>query len=213
MKGNPMSPTILHIDSSPLGERSVSRKLTAKTLAELKAKHPGSKVITRDFGAKPLPHLSGTVIGAFFTPPDKRDAVLNEAIKFSDQAIDELAAADIIVIGAPMWNFGIPSSLKAWIDHVVRAGRTFKYGAAGPESLLPPGKKVIIASSRGGVYSDGPMKSMDYQETYLKAILGFIGLHDVSFVRAEGVALGEDAAKNAVHVAETQLAEAVKKAA
>src|ERR1700730_5468784 len=95
----PMSHTILHIDSSPLGERSVSRKLTAKVLAELKAKHPNSKVITRDFGANPMPHLSGTVVEAFYTTPDKRDAALNEAIKLSDQAIDELAAADIIVIG------------------------------------------------------------------------------------------------------------------
>ena len=172
-----MSHTILHIDSSPLGERSISRKLTAKVLAELKVKHPDSKVITRDFGANSLPHLSGTVIGAFFTPPDKRDAALSEAIKLSDQAVDELAEADVIIIGTPMWNFGIPSSLKAWIDHIVRAGRTFKYGANGSESLLPAGKKVIIVSSRGGVYSDGPMKSMDYQETYLKAIFGFIGFY------------------------------------
>jgi FMN-dependent NADH-azoreductase len=213
MKGNPMSHTILHIDSSPLGERSVSRKLTAKALAELKAKHPDSKIITRDLGANPLPHLSGAVIGAFFTPPDKRDTHLSEAIKLSDQAVDELAAADVIIIGTPMWNFGIPSSLKAWIDHIVRAGRTFKYGANGSESLLPPGKKVIIVSSRGGVYSDGPMKSMDYQETYLKAIFGFIGLHDVSFIRSEGAAMGEDAAKIAAQSAEKQLAETVKKVA
>ncbi len=208
-----MPHTILHIDSSPLGERSVSRKLTAKTLAELKAKHPDSKVVARDLGTAPLPHLSGMVIGAFFTPPDQRNDALSEAVKLSDQAIEELIAADVIIIGTPMWNFGIPSSLKAWIDHVVRAGRTFKYGAAGPISLLPPGKKVIIVSSRGGVYSDGPMKMMDYQETYLKAVLGFIGLHDISFVRAEGVAMGEDAAKNAVESAEVQLTETVKKVA
>ncbi len=176
-------------------------------------KHPDSKVITRDFGTNPLPHLTGAVIGAFFTPPDKRDAALSEAIKLSDQVVDELIAADVIVIGSPMWNFGIPSSLKAWIDHIVRAGRTFKYGASGPETLLPSGKKVIIVSARGGVYSDGPMKMMDYQETYLKAILGFIGLHNVSFVRAEGIAMGEDAAKNAVQVAETQLTETMKQVA
>jgi FMN-dependent NADH-azoreductase len=208
-----MSHTILHIDSSPLGDPSVSRKLTAKILSELKAKHPDSTTILRDFGAHPLPHLSATVLSAFFTPPDKRDTALNDAIKLSDQAVDEIMAADVIVIGTPMWNFGIPSSLKAWIDHIVRAGRTFKYTATGPESLLPPGKKVIIASSRGGVYSDGPMKVMDYQETYLKAILGFIGLMDVSFVRAEGVAMGEDAVKTAWQSAEAQLAETIKKVA
>jgi len=208
-----MPHTILHIDSSPLGERSVSRKLTAKIVTELKAKHPDSKVITRDFGTNPLPHLNGTVLGAFLTPPDKRDATLNDAIRLSDQAIEEVVTADVIVIGTPMWNFGIPSSLKAWIDHIVRAGRTFKYGAAGVESLLPTGKKVIIVSSRGGVYSDGPMKSMDYQETYLKAVLGFIGLHDISFVRAEGMAMGEEAAKKAMQSAEIQLSENVKKVA
>ncbi len=208
-----MPHTILHIDSSPLGERSVSRKLTAKVQAELRAKYPDSKVITRDLGVHPLPHLSGNVIGAFFTQPDKRDSALTEAIKLSEQAVDELVGADVIIIGTPMWNFGIPSSLKAWIDHIVRAGRTFKYGATGPESLLPSGKKVIIVSSRGGVYSDGPMKMMDYQETYLKAVLGFIGLHDVSFIRAEGVAMGEGAAKNAMQSAETQLVETVKKVA
>ena len=118
--------------------------------------------------------------------------------------------ANVIVIGAPMWNFGIPSSLKSWIDHIVRAGRTFRYGASGPESLLPPGKKVIIVSSRGGIYTSGPMQVMDHQETYLKAILGFIGLHNVSIIRAEGVAMGEDAVKAALQSADTDLAEAIK---
>jgi FMN-dependent NADH-azoreductase len=205
-----MSHTILHIDSSPLGDKSVSRKLTAKLLSELKAKHPDTKIISRDFGAHPLPHLNALTIGAFFTPPDQRNQALAEAVKLSDQAVDELIAADIIVIGAPMWNFGIPSSLKAWIDHVVRAGRTFTYGAAGVESLLPTGKKVIIASSRGGVYSEGPMRAMDHQETYLSAVLGFIGLKDISFIRAEGVAMGEEAVKGALQKADSQLADAVK---
>ena len=141
--------TILHIDSSPLGERSVSRKLTAKALTELKAKHPECKIITRDLAADPLPHLNGVTIGAFYTPPDQRTNDLIEAAKLSDQAVDEVISADAIIIGSPMWNFGIPSSLKAWIDHIVRAGKTFTYGATGPESLLPKGKKVIIISSRG----------------------------------------------------------------
>ena len=205
-----MTHTILHIDSSPLGDRSISRKLTAQTLTELKGKHPESTILARDLAANPLPHLDGMTLGAFFTPPDQRSAALHEAAKLSDEAIDELIAADIIVIGAPMWNFGIPSSLKAWIDHIVRAGRTFKYGAAGPESLLPKGKKVIIVSSRGGMYSESPMKAMDYQETYLRAVLGFIGLTDVSFIRAEGVGMGEEAVKSAVHLAKTQLSHAIE---
>ncbi|HSI28075.1 MAG TPA: FMN-dependent NADH-azoreductase [Methylophilus sp.] len=210
MKEIKMSYTVLHIDSSPLGDHSVSRKLTAKVLAELKTNHPDTKVVTRDLDISPLPHLSGMTIGAFFTPPEQRNEVLNEALKLSDEVINELFAADVIVIGAPMWNFGIPSSLKAWIDHIVRAGGTFKYGASGPESLLSSGKKVIIVSSRGGIYTSGPMQAMDHQETYLKSILGFIGLHDVSIIRAEGVAMGEEAVKAALQSADDQLVETIK---
>ena len=205
-----MPQTILYIDSSPLGEQSVSRKLTAKIVAELQAKHPDSTVITRDFGANPLPHLSSTVLAAFFTAPEKRDATLAEAIKLSDQAVDELVAANVIVIGAPMWNFGIPSSLKAWIDHVLRAGRTCKYTATGAEGLLGKNKKVIIASARGGVYTSGPAAAMDHQESYLTTVFGFIGLTDISFVRAEGVAMGEDAVKNALQTADAQIVETLK---
>ena len=199
--------TILHIDSSPLGEKSFSRKLTEKIVAALQAKHPDSKIITRDFGTNPLPHLSSTVLEAFFTPEDKRNAALAEAIKLSDQAVDEMIAADSIVIGSPMWNFGIPSSLKAWIDHITRAGRTFRYTSTGSEGLLDKSKKVIIGSARGGVYTQGAAASLDYQEPYLKAALGFVGLTDISFVRAEGVAMGEVAVKNAMQTAETQLTE------
>ena len=203
-----MATTVLHIDSSPLGERSVSRKLTAKVLDALRAKDRHIKVLTRDIGANPLPHLSGVVIGAFFTPANQRDPAVDDAIRLSDQAVDELLGADVILIGAPMHNFGIPSSLKAWIDHIVRVGRTFRYGATGrPESLLPAGKRVIVASSRGGIYTDGPQKPFDYQETYLAAVFGFLGVTDVSFIRAEGVAMGPEAAKNAMQSAERQLAE------
>ena len=206
-----MTQTILHIDSSPLGDRSVSRKLTAKTVAELVAKNPDTKVVVRDLAASPFPHLNATTIGAMYTPADQRNDVLKNAIQLSEDAVEEILAADVIVIGAPMWNFGIPSVLKAWIDHVARAGRTFKYNAQGQiESLVPPNKKVIIISSRGGIYSEGPMKAMDHQESYLTAVFGFIGLTNISFVRAEGVAMGEDAAKNAFAVAEGQVAEAVQ---
>lgn len=205
-----MQHSILQIHTSPLGDHSVSRKLTAKIHAEIKLNHPDTKIVDRDLAISPLPHLSGITVGAFFTPPDQRNETQNESLKLSDELIDEVFAANVIVIGAPMWNFGIPSSLKAWIDHIIRAGRTFTYGASGPESLLPSGKKVIIVSSRGSVYSAGPMQAMDHQETYLKAVLGFIGLHDVSFVRAEGVAMGEEAVKGAMLSAEIQLDDAIK---
>jgi FMN-dependent NADH-azoreductase len=205
-----VSHTILSIETSPLGDYSVSRKLTTKILAELKIKHANSQIITRDLATSPLPHLDGMTVGAFFTPPDQRNEAQNEAIKLSDTCANELIAADVIVIGAPMWNFGIPSSLMAWIDHIVRAGLTFQYGAAGPESLLPVGKKVIIASSRGGVYTSGPMQAMDHQENYLKTALGFIGLHDVAIVRAEGVARGEEAVKTAMASADSQLTDIIQ---
>lgn len=202
--------SILQINTSPLGEHSVSLKLTGKILAEIKMNYPDATIVERDLVTTPLPHLSGITVSAFFTPPDQRNDTQNESLKLSDELIDEIFAADVIVIGAPMWNFGIPSSLKAWIDHIARAGRTFKYGASGPESLLPAGKKVIIASSRGGVYSSGPMQVMDHQEAYLKAVLGFIGLHDVSIVRAEGVAMGEEAVKAAMLSADAQLVDTIQ---
>lgn len=205
-----MSHNVLSIETSPLGDYSVSRKLTAKILSELKAKHPATQVVARDLAASPLPHLDGMTVGAFFTPPDQRSEAQNTALNLSDTCVDELIAADLIVIGAPMWNFGIPSSLMAWIDHIVRVGRTFHYGAAGPESLLPSGKKVIIASSRGGVYTSGPMQALDHQETYLKTALGFIGLHDVAIVRAEGVAKGEEAVKSAMTIADAQLTDIIQ---
>jgi FMN-dependent NADH-azoreductase len=203
-----MSQTVLHIDSSPLGERSVSRQLTARVLDVLRAKDGNINVVTRDIGANPLPHLSGAVIAAFLTPTGQGGPSVADAVRLSDQTVDELLNADLIVIGAPMYNLGIPSSLKAWIDHVVRVGRTFRYGASGrPESLVPPGKKVIVASSRGGIYTDGPQKPFDFQETYLGAVFGFLGLTDVSFIRAEGVSMGPEAARNAMQSAEHQLME------
>jgi FMN-dependent NADH-azoreductase len=202
-----VSKTILHIEVSPLGERSVSRKLTTKILAGLQAKYPGSTAVTRDLAAAPLPHLDGLTIGAFFTPADQRSPVLAEAIKNSDAAVAEVLAADIIVIGAPMWNFGLPSGLKAWIDHIVRAGLTFRYTENGPVGLAGAGKKVIVASARGGVYTQGPTQSFDHQETYLQLILGFIGFTDVTFVRAEGLAMGEEAVAAAMQSADAKLAE------
>lgn len=208
-----MAKTILHIDSSPFGDRSFSRKLGTRILEGLKAKHPDARVVTRDLAATPLPHLDGNVLGAFFTAPDQRNAAQNAALKASDQAVQEVLEADIIVIGAPMWNFGIPSVLKAWIDHIVRAGLTFKYTATGPVGLVPSGKKVIIASSRGGVYSEGPYMAADHQESHLKAVLGFLGLTDVVVVRTEGVNMGDESVKKALQSAETQLADALKHAA
>ena len=204
-----MSVKILQIDSSPLGERSVSRKFTAAVVAGLTAKHSGATVVTHDYGAAPLPHLDGTTIAAFFTPPEQRSPALAEAVKRSDAAAAELLTADIIVVGAPMWNFGLPSGLKAWIDHIVRAGITFRYTPTGPEGLVPAGKKVIIVSARGGIYSEGPFLPYDHQETYLQGIFGFLGFRDIAVVRAEGLALGEAAVAQAIETAEGRVAQVV----
>ena len=189
--------TILHISSSARTTDSISRKVTGEFVAHLRATDFESKIIERDIASQPLPHLSEAVLGAFFTEPEKRspqqavDAALSEAL------IAELFAADIIVIGAPMYNFSVSSSLKAWIDHVARAGLTFNYGAAGPVGLVT-GKKVYIFTSRGGVYSEGPAKVMDYHETYLRAVLGFLGMTDLTFVHSEGLGMGPAAVDSAL---------------
>lgn len=189
--------TILHIDSSVRSNGSLTRQLGGEFIAKLKAANPAVKVVTRDLASSPVPHLTEQMIGAFFTPAEQRNAEQAHAVKTSDTLVDELFAADTIVIGAPMYNFSITSGLKAWIDHIARAGRTFKYGASGPEGLLT-GKKVYVLVASGGVYSEGPAAAYDHVTTYLRAALGFLGMTDVTFVVAEGVALGDQAVSNAL---------------
>ncbi|TAL31182.1 MAG: FMN-dependent NADH-azoreductase [Alphaproteobacteria bacterium] len=200
-----MAKQILVVDSSPRAQ-SVSRKLTRGIADKLLKQHPEATLKRRDLSAAPLPHLTEDVITSFYTRPDRRDDKLKNAIALSDAAVDELLASDIIVIGAPMWNFNVPSVLKAWIDHVVRAGRTFTYGANGAEGLAG-GRKAIVALSSGGVYSEGPAQAMDFQTTYLRSLLSFIGITDVSFVRAEGVSMGEAGYQKALAAAETQMSQ------
>ena len=206
-----MTKQILVVDSSPRAG-SLSRKLTREISSKLLAAHPGARLVERDLAAKPLPHLTEDVINGYYTPADKRDEKLRSAVTASDAEIKELMAADILVIGAPMWNFNIPSGLKAWIDHVVRAGVTFAYGQKGPEGLAK-GKKAIVVVTSGGVYSKGPMQAMDFQANYLRSVLGFIGITDVSFVRAEGVSMGEAAVSAALASAEAQVSAALQSAA
>ena len=197
---------ILHIDSSILGGYSVSRTLSADIVARQVGLHPGAKVLRRDLVADATWHLSDAHMGVF-QGGEVKDASLGADLAKGQTYIDELFAADIIVIGAPMYNFSVPSQLKGWIDRVAVAGKTFKYGPNGPESLLPPGKKVFIASSRGGVYSgDSPMAAFEHHETYLKAALGFLGLTDVTVIRAEGLALGDESKNAAIATAKAQVA-------
>lgn len=196
--------TLLHIDSSARTGGSISRQLTASFAQQWQAKNPGGKIVHRDLAANTLPHLSESMMGAYFTPADARSAEQADVIKQSDALVDELLAADTIVIGVPMYNFAPPSTLKAWIDHVFRAGRTFKYGETGPVGLVT-GKKAVIILSRGGKYSEGPMEALDFHGKYIKSALGFIGITDVELVIAEGVSMGEEAAKQAVAGAEAKI--------
>ena len=188
---------LLHIDSSILGPNSVSRTLTAEVVEQQRRLHPGLEVTYRDLAAAPHLHFSPAHLAASYgVAPDV--TVANDLVD-GNAVIDELFAADIIVIGAPMYNFALPTQLKAWIDRSLIAGRTFHYTPTGPEGLLPKGKKVIVASSRGGFYGpDSPIAAFDHQETYLKQALGFIGLTDLTVVRAEGLSVSPDSKEAAL---------------
>ncbi len=196
---------ILLIQSSSNLASSVSRDLSETYVKDYVAAHPGTTVTERDLVASPLPHLGVDLLGGMFGKPETLTEAQKTALALSDTLVDEVEAASLIVIGVPMYNFSIPSALKAWIDHVIRAGRTFHYTAEGPRGLVT-GKKAVLFLAAGGVYSDGPYKPYDFQESYLRAILGFIGITDVTVVRAEGLALGADSATKAVADARAQAA-------
>jgi FMN-dependent NADH-azoreductase len=182
--------TILVINSSAAGEGSVSRELVEYAVAGLLREAPAARVVRRDLGANPVPHLqTDTLKGVRGTPAT---AAEHAARELSDRLIAELRAADTVIIGAPMYNFGVATGLRAWFDHVLRAGETFSYSSDGPRGLLG-GKRVIVIESRGGLYSEGPASAVDFQEPYLRHLLGFIGLRDVTFVHAEKIGYGPEA--------------------
>lgn len=181
---------ILHIISSPRGESSFSIKLGTAIVEKLQQAYPGSEVTERNLVTRHFPHLEEAHLASFFTPVEKRTPENIEAVKHSDEAIQEIRDADFIVIGVPMYNFNLHSSLKAWIDHIVRSGITFQKTENGVSGLIN-GKKVYLALSSGFVYSDGPMKSMDFSEPYLRHILSFIGLTDITTYRVEGSSMPE----------------------
>ena len=193
--------TVLHIDSGILGDHSVSRRLTAAVAAQIRAEQPGAAVTYRDLVADPLPHLSGVHLMAANAKPEDVDAQVAADNAQSAAVLDEFLAADTVILGVPMYNFSLPSQLKAWIDRIAVAGKTFRYTAEGPEGLAK-GKKVIVVSTRGGHYSAGPAAVMDHQESYLKAVLGFLGITDIEVVRAEGLNLSADSKIEAISEAE-----------
>ena len=193
---------ILHVTSSGRGSVSYSNRVAANVLNELTARNPGATVTVRDLARDPLPHIGDDFVAATRSAAGPQTGEQRALLARSDELVDELLAADVIVIAAPMINFTIPSNLKAWIDYVARAGRTFRYSEKGPEGLVT-GKQVIIVPARGGIYAAG--NAMDFQVPYLKSVLGFLGMTDVEVLEVEGTAYGPDAAENAVTAATAKL--------
>lgn len=196
---------LLHIDAAITGENSVSRALTAQIVAAWKTAHPHTEVEYLDLVANAPAHFTMDAMCPRTGQTDGLTAAQVAENAVSEQLVRQFLSADVVVIGAPFYNFGIPSQLKAWIDRIAQPGRTFQYTANGPEGLAK-GKKVIVASTRGGVYSTSPQgQAMEHQESYLQTVLGFFGITDVEFVRAEGVAMGNDAKAQALQQAQAAL--------
>lgn len=195
---------ILHVDTSITGPASVSRTLSTEIVEAQQRLHPDAQVTVRDLAAQPVDHLSSAHLAAAQgTAPE--DARVRDDVAAGQSALEEFLAADIVVLGAPMYNFAIPSQLKAWIDRLAVPGATFRYTENGPEGLVGS-KKLIIASSRGGFYGPGsPAEALDHQEAYLRAVFGFFGITDVTVVRAEGVAISEEARTTAIDSARGEI--------
>ncbi|MET0334076.1 MAG: FMN-dependent NADH-azoreductase [Rhizobacter sp.] len=192
---------ILQINSSARTTGSHSTQLANSIVQRVQASDAKAALTLRDLGKQPLPALDEATLGALFTPADQRTAAQAARVAQDDALIAELHAADVLVLGVPMYNFGVPAALKNWIDAIARTGVTFKYTDKGPVGLLT-GKKVYIALARGGLYRDTPA---DSQVPYLRSVLGFLGMTDIEFVYAEGLAMGPDAEKKALASAEAQI--------
>lgn len=191
--------TLLRIDSS-LGDGE-SNRLTARYATAHAAAHPGARVIERDLARDPVPHLTRERFAAFTTAPDARSPQQHDIVAESDRLVAELRHADKIVLGLPMYNFGVPSTLKAYFDHVARAGVTFRYGANGPEGLLA-GKRAVVVATRGGRHAG---TALDTESAYVRDFLAFLGIVDVEFVYAEGLALGAEARAQALADAQARI--------
>ena len=197
---------ILHLDSGLFNGQSVTRHLTAKLVGKLKLQHSSAQVVYRDLAENAPAHLDAKILMAAGKEPAEQSDFEKEQIALTSTLLDELFAADIIVVAAPMYNFTIPSQLKAWLDRVLQSGKTFRYTESGAEGLVK-GKTVYIASSRGGIYSEGAAAAMEHQESYLTTALNFIGITDIHIVRAEGVNMGDEPKAKAIAGAEEQIEE------
>ena len=192
---------VLIIESSARQQGSFSRQLTRQFISQWQAARPADHVTVRDLALSPVPHLDANLLGGWMKPEAQRSADEQASLKRSDELTDEVLGADVLVLAAPMYNFAIPSTLKAWLDHVLRAGVTFKYTETGPQGLLI-GKKAYVLTARGGLYAGS---TSDHQEPYLRQVLAFIGIHDVTFIHAEGLNLGGDFQEKGLNQAKARL--------
>jgi FMN-dependent NADH-azoreductase len=192
--------TLLQIKTSLFSDNGQSSRLANRFVAAWRAAHPGRRVMVRDLALDPVPHLDAQRFAAFLSTPEDRTDVHAEVLRYSDALIDELKEADVLVIGAPMYNFGIPSTLKAYFDHIARAGVTFRYTERGPVGLLT-GKKAYVFAARGGRYAG---TTLDTQAPYLRNVLTFLGMSEVEFIFAEGLAMGSAAKEHALAKASAQ---------
>lgn len=196
---------ILQINSAARSVGANSTRLANALTARLKEKNPDAVVELRDLAANPHPTLDEAALGAIFTPPDQRTSEQAARVALDDQLIAQVQSADVLVLGVPMYNFGVSIQLKNWIDAIAKAGTTFRYTENGPEGLIK-GKKVFLTLARGGIYRDTPS---DSQVPYLKTVLGFLGITDIECVYAEGLAMGQESADKAFASAEQQIAELI----
>ncbi|EJM18984.1 acyl carrier protein phosphodiesterase [Pseudomonas sp. GM21] len=194
---------VLIIESSARQQDSVSRQLTQTFINQWKTAHPGDQITVRDLAVSPVPHLDINLLGGWMKPAGQRSDIEESSLERSNQLTDELLAADVLVMAAPMYNFAIPSTLKAWLDHVLRAGVTFKYTDTGPQGLLS-GKRAYVLTARGGIYAGS---TADHQEPYLRQVMAFIGIHDVTFIHAEGMNLGGDFHEKGLNQANAKLSQ------
>ena len=194
---------VLIIESSARQQDSVSRQLTQTFITQWQAAHPADQISVRDLALNPVPHLDAHLLGGWMKPAEQRTQAEQASLERSEALTEELLAADVLVMAAPMYNFTIPSTLKAWLDHVLRAGVTFKYTATGPQGLLT-GKRAFVLTARGGIYAGS---SADLQEPYLRQVMAFIGIHDVAFIHAEGLNLGADFHDKGLSQANARLAQ------
>jgi len=194
---------VLIIESSARQHDSFSRELTQQFISHRKTLHPADRLTVRDLAVNPVPHLDADLLGGWMKPEAQRNAAEQASLQRSNELTDELLAADVLVLAAPMYNFAIPSTLKAWLDHVLRAGLTFKYTDTGPQGLLT-GKKAYVLTARGGIYAGS---TADHQEPYLRQVLAFVGIHDVTFIHAEGRNLGGDYQEKGLNQAKARLSD------